>query len=787
MQKKISALLLLALVGMPALAQKPSTKAQVQAQTPKAKKDGATIDRKGLFSVKKVGEDWFFEIPDSILNKEILAVVRVTSAPTGASRYGGEQANKQVVYWQIVDDKTMVLRSRILDNYADKRDIVSKAVALSSEDPIAASFRIEETKKGVHKIKVTSFLLSDNPLFSLYSSYKEKDQLMALVPDASYIKDITTYPINTEVKLVKTWTSRNQRISSVASTGRATYGLNISFLKLPEEPMQMRLFDPRVGYFSNGYTEFSDYQQTVDQVRFITRWRLEPKEEDIEKMKRGELVEPKKPIVYYVDPATPKKYVKYLIAGVNDWQKAFEQAGFKNAIIGKEWPENDSTMSLEDARYSVIRYLASSVENAYGPNVHDPRSGEILESHIGWYHNITSLLHSWYFTQASQVDSAAAKMRFDDELMGELVRFVSSHEVGHTLGLRHNFGSSSTVPVEKLRDAEWLKANGHTPSIMDYARFNYVAQPEDGVTREGLFPRIGDYDRWAIEWGYKPTFDTYDGISDRWAREQMVQDSLRNNPRLWFGDGETGRVGDPRNLTEDLSDNVMIANDYGIKNLKRIIKNIPHLTYEYSDIYNTNSTKLWTDVLGQFTRYINHVRRHIGFWYDDFQIAGSTSVRYRPVPKAKQKEAIAFLDKHVFNEPTWLISEPYISQIAPNPEVRVQGLGTNLVSALVDNSALKSLNTAYPANEYLEDLTTLLFADNASPSLSAYRRALQQTFVNGLIKSYKEAGANDLRVYLRGALIRIEKQTRAASNGTSIVNLHNKEIAESIKQTLEPK
>lgn len=776
MQKKFSTLLLLACLGMP-VASVPA-----MAQSPN-KKEATTVDRKGLFTVKKTGDDWFFEIPDSLLNKEILAVVRVTSAPAGASRYGGEQVNEQVVYWHMVDGKTLQLRSRILENYADSRDVVSKAVNVSSEDPIAASFKIEESKKGVHKIKVTGFLLSDNPLFSLHTSYKDKDQLTALLPDGSYVKDITTYPINTEVKLVKTWASRNQRIASVASTGRATYGLNISFLKLPEKPMQHRLFDPRVGYFANSYTEFSDYQQTVERVRFITRWRLEPKDEDIEKMKRGELVEPKKPIVFYIDPATPKKYVKYLIAGVDDWQKAFEQAGFKNAIMGKEWPENDTTMSLEDARYSVIRYLASSTENAYGPNVHDPRSGEILESHIGWYHNITSLLHSWYFIQASQADSMAGKMRFDDELMGELVRFVSSHEVGHTLGLRHNFGSSSTVPVEKLRDAEWLKTNGHTPSIMDYARFNYVAQPEDNIPREGIFPRIGDYDRWAIEWGYKPTFDTYDGISDRWAREKMVQDSLANNPRLWFGDGETGRVGDPRCLTEDLSDNVMVANDYGIKNLKRIVKNLPNQTYEYSDIYNVNMTSMWTAVLGQFNRYLHHVRRHIGFWHDDFQVAGSKEGRYRPVPKQKQQEALAFLDKHIFNEPRWLIAEPYIAQVTHNPEQRIQQLGTNFLAAMVDNSTLNNLNSAYSANEYLTDLTKMLFSNTGQ---SAYRRALQQTFVYSLLKSYRET-SGDVRASLRGALTNIEKQTRAASNGTSIENLHNKELAEAIKMVLEPK
>src|SRR5690606_11060897 len=271
---------------------------------------------------------------------------------------------------------------------------------------------------------------------------------------------------------------------------------------LPENKMQARYFDPRVGYFTVGYTDFDLDPQGVKRISLIKRWRLEPKPQDVEKYKRGELVEPAKPIVFYIDPATPKKWVPYLIAGINDWQVAFEKAGFKNAIVGKEAPK-DPNWSIDDARHSAIVYKPSDIPNASGPHVHDPRTGEILETHINWYHNIMLLLRNWYFIQASAIEPAARKTKFDDKLMGELIRFVSSHEVGHTLGLRHNFGSSATVPVEKLRDKKWVEANGHTPSIMDYARFNYVAQPEDNISRAGLFPRIGDYDDWAIEWGYK--------------------------------------------------------------------------------------------------------------------------------------------------------------------------------------------------------------------------------------------------------------------------------------------
>src|SRR4030095_3652758 len=294
---------------------------------------------------------------------------------------------------------------------------------------------------------------------------------------------------------------------------------------------------------------------------------MEPKAEDMTKYKRGELVEPKEPIVYYVDPATPKQWRPYIIAGINDWNAAFEKAGFKNAIIGKEWPENDTTMSLEDARYKVIRYFPSDVANAYGPNIHDPRSGEILQSYVGWYHNIMKLLHDWYFVQASPIDPEARKMTFSTELMGKLIQFAVSHEIGHTLGLRHNMGSSNLTPVEKLRDKKWVEANGHTVSIMDYARFNYVAQPEDNISEAGIMPRIGMYDKWAIQWGYR-----YTGVSkeeDEKISTKWILDSLNANPKLWFG-GE-GRNYDARCQTEDLGDNSMKAGEYGIKNLKYVM------------------------------------------------------------------------------------------------------------------------------------------------------------------------------------------------------------------------
>ena len=353
---------------------------------------------------------------------------------------------------------------------------------------------------------------------------------------------------------------------------------------LPKVPMKPRYFDPRVGYFATGYTDFDANPQGIEEIRMITRWRLEPKPEDVEKYKRGELVEPQKQIVYYIDPATPRKWVPYLIQGVNDWNVAFEKAGFKNAITAKVAPVNDPTWSLEDASHSAIVYKPSDVANASGPHVHDPRSGEILESHINWYHNVMNLVRDWYFIQTAAVDPEARTLRFPDSLMGQLIRFVSSHEVGHTLGLRHNWGSSSTVPVENLRNKAWVEANGHTPSIMDYARFNYVAQPEDNISEKGLFPRIGDYDKWAIEWGYKWMPDANTPEDEVPILNKMTMEKLKDK-RYWFGT-ETDQD-DPRGQNEDLGDNAMKASAYGIKNLQRILVKLPEWTKEANKDYSS--------------------------------------------------------------------------------------------------------------------------------------------------------------------------------------------------------
>src|SRR5690606_29062250 len=449
---------------------------------------GDAVTKEGLFAVHKVKNKYYFEIPDSLLGRDILVVTRFIKTPGGAGNYGGEEIGEKTIYFERGPSNKIFLRIATFVSQANETDAIAKAVQNSNITPILEAFDVKarNDKNTSSVVDVTDFINSENNLLALNPDQKKSYNIGSLEKDKSYISQINSFPINIEVKTVKTYkaiaTAKSKDlIPAAVLSGVLTMELNNSFVLLPKDPLEKRFYDPRVGYFASSYLRYGDDQQKVDRDVYIHRWRLEPKEEDLEKWKNGELVEPKKQIVYYIAPATPKKWRPYLIQGINDWQKAFEQAGFKNAIVGKEWPEGDNSMSLEDARFSVLRYFASPIKNAYGPNIIDPRSGEILESHIGWYHNLMNLLHNWYMVQAGAVDARARKVEFDTDLMGELIRYVCAHEVGHSLGLRHNMGASYATPVDKLRDRAWLDKYGLSSSIMDYSRFNYVAQPEDSI------------------------------------------------------------------------------------------------------------------------------------------------------------------------------------------------------------------------------------------------------------------------------------------------------------------
>ena len=765
--------------------------------------------KSGLLGVAQHENDWYFELPDSLLGRRMLAVTRFVSNTVDAGTYGGEEVAEAMIYWEKASNGNLLLRADVVSIQADADQVISKAVKVSSENPIVASFKPEKNAPaGSTRIKVNSLFEGDTQIFSLDARTKRQYNLGGLKGDASFLNSIRTYPINTEVTVTKTYNynaptgapgapqQASRNLPAGREAGTVTVVLNTSILLLPEVPMQQRWFDPRVGYFAGGYSEFSDDQQGVKDIRFITRWRLEARPEDVERQKRGELVEPVKPIVYYIDPATPKQWRKYLIAGVNDWQAAFEQAGWKNAIHAEEWPEDNPDMSLEDARFSVIRYLASPIANAYGPNVHDPRSGEILESHIGWYHNVMTLVHDWYQVQAGAVDPRARKIKYDEELMGDLIRFVSSHEVGHTLGLRHNMGSSSQTPVEKLRDKEWVEAHGHTVSIMDYARFNYVAQPEDGIGKAGLYPRINDYDKWAIEYGYKPTYFKT-AKEDHLYWNKVIIDRLAADPRLWFG-GE-GRDGDPRALTEDLGDDAVAASNYGIANLRRTISEIPAWNVEEADMYE-NVSRMYEALVGQYNRYLGHVSANIGGRFiTHHSIEQPDLTRYAAVPKERQKKALDFLNDNLFKKPSWLVEVPYIWDITDSPDRYLYNLVDNVVSAsnLLSIQKLTRLQqfaeydgANYKPEEYLSDLEGMIFSElGKGGKVDSYRRYLQRRYVTAALSvvTGDAARSADGRTLLLAQLTDIRKRAAKAKSSDKATQAHWQAIASQIGTALKDK
>jgi hypothetical protein len=717
------------------------------------------IKTPGLFTVHHIEDKYYFEVPDSLMGRMLLCVSRFTGVPQDFGKFAGEEVNNFTVYLEQRDTSQVLMRQYVLSHLADSTDNISRTLEQSTIDPIVLSFKIVPGSRltddasatdtatiqppaGTQLIEVTPLFKGASKFTSLSSGLSATLKLGGLAGDRTYIDTMKVFPTNIEIVTTRTYGATPAR-SEASKTGNITLGMNTSIVLLPKEPMRKRLWDKRVGYFVNNFVRFSDDQRKTDHESFVSRYRLVPKNK--KKYLRGELSEPEKPIVYYIDPATPKKWIPYLIQGVNDWNVAFEAAGFKNAIVAKLLPENDPNISLDDARYSAIRYLPSETENAYGPRIVDPRSGEIIEAHVCWYHNVMNLLTKWYMVQCGPLDKRAQTMKFDDKLMGELIRFVSSHEVGHTLGLRHNMGASSATPVEKLRDKAWVERHGHTASIMDYARFNYVAQPEDKISEKGLFPRINDYDCWAIKWGYQWRPDFKDEYEEKEKLMTETTNTLRSNPRLWFG-GE-GMGSDPRSQTEDLGDNSMKASEYGVKNLKRVMANLRQWTRQDNDQYEDLQT-IYQQVLNQFGRYQGHVMKNIGTRYQN-NMPGTEPVEN--VPVALQREAISYLGRHIFDAPEWLYPADIINKVEINPTVHQNSRQEAAIERLLSASLLFSIygqsatgSEAYPLDQYLDDVFATVWTPlgNADDWKTRERRNLQRCYVDQLNRLINPTGSN---------------------------------------------
>ena len=694
----------------------------------KVVKEGGSM-QEGLFTVRHIKDDWYLEVHDSLLNRMILAVTRFESVPQGFKKMSGEEVNRSAIYFEQYGAKTLFLKEYVQSVFAKEDNAIGKALKQSAIDPIIYKFEIigrnPQTKASL--INVTKWLNSDNKVTSFNGSDRTILGIGAVQNDRTMIDTSKTYPLNVEIRTLRTYAMTTGKVPA-SKTGSATVMLNTSVVLLPPATMRPRLADERVGYFNTRVSRYSDHD-VPDHDAIISRYRLEPK--DPKAYRAGKLVEPKKPIVFYIDPATPKKWAKYLKMGIEDWNVAFEAAGFKNAIQAKDWP-NDPTMSLDDARYSIVRYLPSETENAYGPRIVDPRTGEIIEAHICWYHSVMQLLKKWYMVQCGPLDKRAQTMDFPEELMGQLIRFVSSHEVGHSLGLRHNMLASWNTPVEKLRDKKWVEQHGHTASIMDYARFNWVAQPEDKVGERGLFPRINDYDKWAIKWGYQWRPEFKDAYEEKTALRREVTKALEN-PRLhWVGDEGKGQ--DPRSQTEDLSDNQMKATEYGIKNLKRVMASLPKWTAQPDGQFD-DLEMMYKAVRSQFQRFSGHVQRYVNGRYHNNWPA---TKNYEDVPRLLQKEAIVWMGRHIIEAPLWLYPEQMVNTLGVDDADEIQAQQSTLLSyllapAMLYNMHRRSLRSSnpYPVEEYLGDIFATVWKpiNSSDERQNHYRRQVQRLYV----------------------------------------------------------
>jgi hypothetical protein len=796
-----------------------SSAATAEASTP-SKEDGKSYSDvitdeaesdEGLFTVHKVEDDYFYEIPDSMLGESFLLVSRVAKTADEIG-YGGEKANTQVVRWDKQDDK-ILLRSLSFSNVAEEGDPIYAAVENSNLPPILGAFDIETMNEDstAHVIKVNDLFLDDIKAISgLGSGERERFRVSRVDGDRSYIASMNSYPTNVEVRHVLTYIASNPPSNS--STGTITLELNQSMLALPDNLARSRDCDARVGFFSRTSTRYASGAQRAEEDCKIVRWQLIPS--DKEAYLRGELVEPVEQIVYYIDPATPMEWRGPLKQGVEDWNVAFEAAGFKNAIVAKDPPtfEEDPEFSPEDARYSVIRYFASDIQNAYGPNVHDPRTGQILESDIGWYHNVMNLLRNWYFIQTAPANPEARGTTFDPAVMGELVRFVSAHEVGHTIGLPHNFGSSFATPVDSLRSRTYTDAYGTAPSIMDYARFNYVAQPGDGV--RNFMPRVGEYDKWAVKWGYtwfpdEMSDEEIDRTLTAWATERA------GDPLYFYGRQTSGKL-DPRSQNEDLGDNAVRASEYGVANLKRLIPRLTEWAVDEGEDFD-DLQELYGQVLGQWLRYMGHVASEVGGVYENYKVAEQDGVVYEPVPAERQRAAMAFLQREALQTPDWMLDRDILRRVEHAGALeRIRSAQNSILGQLLSSQKMARLAEAeafgadnpYTPVELLADVRGSVWTElGRGAEIDIYRRNLQRSYLaqmESLIESetpnlppaFREfvgltptnVALSDVQAFARGELETLKSDVQRALRRTTdrTTQLHLRDVVFRIDQILEP-
>jgi hypothetical protein len=752
----------------------------------------------GLFTVHRIGERLYYEIPTAQLNKELLWVSQIARTTIGAGQ-GGQAVGSRVVKWERRGDRVL-LRSVSYDIVADRRQPIAQAVEAANNETILMAFNIEALgKDDAPVVDVTRLFTTEVPEFSGRARVRSR----GFDAQRSFVDRAVAFPDNIEIDATHTYSTgveiqgpvtTPQAAANQARPGSASVVMHYSMVKLPEQPMAPRLFDERVGYFSVQQFDYGRDEHRAQRRRYISRWRLEKKDP------YAALSEPVKPIAFYVDPATPARWVPFIKRGIESWRQAFEEAGFSNAIVARDAPskEADPDWSAEDARYSVIRWLPSTTENAFGPHISDPRTGEILEADIQMHHNVMNLVRDWYFVQVGPLDPRAATLPLPDDLMGRLLEYVTAHEVGHSLGFQHNFKASSTYPAEKVRDREWVKKMSHTPTLMDYSRFNYVAQPEDRIDPADLIPGIGPYDRWATMWGYKPipgakSPDQEKATLDEWARAQDTTPWLRFSTQDSLG-------ADPGELTEAVGDaDAVRSTAMGLKNLERVAGMLLTATKRPGENYD-DLEQVYSRVLGQWVVEMNHVAAVVGGVPSRQKTASQDGPRFVPLSRARQREAMQFLSERAFTTPSFAIRPEILRRIEPvgtlerirtsQQRVLTTLLAEPRIARLVEHEAVDGA-AAYRPMEFFADLRLAVWReiDAASVQIDPYRRNLQRAYLDAMGQKVNSRNSSESRPLARGELQALDVSVRAAIARAAdrTTRLHLQDVRDQIAKILDPK
>ena len=768
---------------------------------PKIKAYDAVITKEaktsaGLFLVHRLDDKVFFEIPSEELGKEMLWVTQLEQTQAGHS-FGGEPIGDRVVRWE-QRGEDVLLRDVKYEIRAAVSDPIKDAVQATSLEAIIAVFPVLAYGKDKRPVvDVTSAFTSDLPEFSARSRLRAS----GIDSRRTFIEKVKAFPTNIEAKVLMTYRPRGAAGAMLplglptlgdSDAGGVTVMLHHSMIELPRQPMKPRRYDDRVGYFNETFEDYGSLKQEVDRVSYITRWRLEKRDA------KAAVSEPKKPIVFYIGREVPAKWRPWIKKGVEAWQPAFEKAGFKNAILAKEppSPREDPDWDAEDARYSTIRWLPSIIENAYGPHVHDPRTGvgEILDSDIRVYHNILKLVRDWYFVQASPSDPRAQSLPLPDDLLGELVAYVTTHEVGHTLGFRHNMKASSSYTVEQLRDPQFTKTFGVEASIMDYGRFNYVAQPGDGAR---LIPIVGPYDDFAVEWGYKefPDAKTYE--QEKKELDKIVARQL-DDPKVRFGDPNPAE--DPSQQTEDLGSDSIRATELGLKNIDRVAAFLVKATAKAGENYDL-LRDVYGVLIGQRNRELGHVANVVGglirnnLWYPDGKKVFSA------VTAEQQKKAVLFLNEHAFQTPKSLIDPDILDRLESHGSADRILAGQRALLRMLLNAtrlnrmselAARTTDGAYRTTDLISDLHDGIWGELAKTpvEIDLYRRNLQRAYVELLAATLDSPGADsDLPALARAELARVLKEVKTVQDSkkdtSAIARVHLEDIKNRVEQALD--